>query len=123
EQHTVHERPRANLEVRAFANGVEVRARSADPTPVANRAVECREAFLPVAVDVVRQLVPGLLHGFEERCEQRIRRRPAFERDRAVAAAVLFGAGIARLLPLEVRPDFLPNPPLQTRPLPPPPRT
>ena len=66
-------------------------------------AVERREALLAVAVDVARELVAGLLDGLEERVEQRARRRAALEHERPVAAAVLVGAGEARLHPLEVR--------------------
>ena len=61
---------------------MEVRARRAQPPAAADRAVELREALLPVAVDVVRQRVAGLLHRLEERVEER-RRRPARARARA----------------------------------------
>ena len=65
--------------------------------------VEGREAFLPVAVHVVGQRVPGLLHRGEERLEQRAGGRPALQHQRAVTAPVLVRAGQAGLHLLEVR--------------------
>jgi hypothetical protein len=97
------ERPRAHLEVRAAQHGVEVRTRGAQPTAAVDVAVEAREALLLVAVDVGGELVPGLLHGREERLAERVRRRPALEDERPAAAAPLVGAGEAGLHPLEVR--------------------
>jgi hypothetical protein len=71
EDDAVDERPAADLEVRAAHRRVEVCAcRAHAPTPV-ECPVERGEALLPVAVDVVGQLVAGLLHRFEERGEER----------------------------------------------------
>ena len=67
---------------------VQVGARRGQPTTAVHVAVEAREPFLAVAVDVVGQRVAGLLRGLEERAEQRVGRRararaPAGRRRRA----------------------------------------
>ena len=66
--------------------------------------VERAEAFLAVAVDVVGQRVARLLDGIEERTEQRPRRRPALEDERAgmPAIGVVLRGGETGLEPLEV---------------------
>ena len=67
--------------------------------------VERREPLLSIAVDVVGQVVAGLLAGGEEGREQRVRRRTALQDERPVVAAprVVGGGRQARLHPLEVR--------------------
>ena len=66
--------------------------------------VEGRETLLPVAVDVVGQLIAGLLRSSEERAEQRVVGWPALERQRTTVAAegVVGRSGEAVLHPLEV---------------------
>ena len=70
-------------------------------------AVEGREPLLPVPVDVVGQLVAGLLHGLEERTKERAVGRTALQHERAIATAELISAGEAGLHPLEVRQTVL----------------
>src|SRR5215813_4445048 len=82
---------------------MQVRAGGAEPPAAVDVAVERREAFLPVAVDVVSQRVPGLLRRLEEGLEQRACRRPALEDERALVAAPFPPAGQAGLHLLEVR--------------------
>ena len=66
-------------------------------------SVERREPLLPVAVDVARQRMARLLHGVEERGEERIRGVPALDDERPVASAILVDPLEAGLHPLEVR--------------------
>ena len=82
---------------------VQVGAGRGQPAAAVDVAVELREPLLPVAVDVVGQRVAGLLHGLEERAEQRVVGRAALQHQRAVAAAPVVGAGEAALHLLEVR--------------------
>ena len=82
---------------------MQVRARRRPAPAVRDVAVELRETLLPVAVHVVRERVARLLHGGEERVEQRPLSRAALEDQRAVSPAPLVGARDARLHPLEVR--------------------
>ncbi len=99
-----HERPGPDLEVLAAHDRMEVGPRGAQPAPAADVPVELREALLAVAVDVVGRRIAGLLRRLEERGEQRVRRRPALEAERAAVAAervVRFGRE-AVLHPLEV---------------------
>ena len=103
EQDLVDHRARADLEVRAVHDRVQVGHGGAVATAVVDVAVERREALLLVAVDVLRQRVAGLCARLEERLEQRARRRAALEHERAVAAAPLVRAREARLHLLEVR--------------------
>src|ERR1700740_1108671 len=65
-----NERPAADLEVRSAHGGMEVGARGAEAAAAPDRPVERGEALLSVAVDVVRELVAGLLHRLEERGEE-----------------------------------------------------
>ena len=67
--------------------------------------VERGEPLLAIAVDVVGEVVAGLLARGEERREERVGRRTAFQDERArVAAERVVGRGReARLHPLEVR--------------------
>jgi len=52
-------------------------------------AVKGGEALLSKTVDVIGELVPGLLHRAEERPEERIGDGTAFEEERTVGAPVL----------------------------------
>ena len=62
-----------------------------------NIAVERRKAFLPVAVDVVGQLIAGFLHGFKQCLEQWAGGRAAGQVQRAVVAATrIIGVGALR---------------------------
>src|SRR5690606_1249002 len=100
----LHEGPGPDGQVAAPAHPVEVRAGGAEPTAAVQVAVEGREALLAVAVHVVGERVPGLLHGLEERLEQRPLRRPALQLERALPAAeVAVRVGQAALHLLEVR--------------------
>ena len=54
-------------QVRPCQDRVQVGAGRGQAAAAVQVAVERREAFLPVAVDVVGQRVPGLLRGLEER--------------------------------------------------------
>ncbi len=58
---------------------MEVRPGGRLPASVADVPVERVEALLPVAVDVVREGIAGLLDGPEERLEQGARRGPALQ--------------------------------------------
>ena len=86
EQDPRHERAGAHLEVRPTHDRVEVGPRRRDAPPAADVPVEGRETLLPVAVDVVGQLIAGLLRSGEERAEQRVVGRPALERQRTTVA-------------------------------------
>ena len=96
-------------------HGVQVRAGRAQAPTAADVAVEAGEALLAVPVDVVGELVAGLLHRREERSEQRVGRGPALEHERPAAAAELVGAGEARLHALEVREAVRVRPRLHAR--------
>ncbi len=81
---------------------VQVGPGRGQPPAAVHVAVEPGEALLAVAVDVVGERVAGLLHGLEERAEQRVGRRAALQHQRPAAAAPLVGAGQAGLHALEV---------------------
>jgi len=98
-----HHREGLDAEVLAPHHRVEVRPGGAEPATAVHVAVEGGEALLAVAVDVVGERVAGLLHGLEERAEQRAGRGSALQHQRAAAAAPLVGAGQAGLHALEVR--------------------
>ena len=102
EENAVHERAAAHVEVLAVHDGVQVGARGAEAAAAVDVPVEGGEALLPVAVDVVGERIARLLHGLEERSEERALGRTALEHERAVTAAVVVGAGEAALHPLEV---------------------
>ena len=97
------ERARPDIEVGPAHHGVQVRARRAQAPAASDVAVEAGEALLAVSVDVLGELVAGLLHGIEERAEERIRGRAALELQRAGTAAELVRTGEAGLHALEVR--------------------
>ena len=93
-----HGRQRQGLDVEVLPvpHGVQVGAGGGQPPAAVEVAVELREALLAVAVDVVGQRVARLLHGVEERREERVLGRAALEHERAVAAAPVVGAGRGR---------------------------
>ena len=103
EQDPRDERPRLHRQVRPPHDGVQVGAGGAQATATVDGAIEGGEALLPVAVDVVREWIAGLLHRGEERLEQRARGRSTFENERAVMAAERAPVRQAGLHPLEVR--------------------
>src|SRR3954454_19966835 len=103
EQDPRDERAAAHLEVGPSRSRVQVGAPRAHAPAAADRPVDLAEALLPVAVDIVGQLVAGLLHRLEEGAEEGSGRWTALEHDRPVAAAPLVGAGEAGLHLLEVR--------------------
>ena len=61
---------------------IQVGARGGQPPAPVDVPVERGEALLPVAVHVVGELVAGLLHGGEERLEQRAGGRAPLEHQR-----------------------------------------
>ena len=81
---------------------MQIGACCAQPAAAADIAVEGGEALLLVAVDIVGQRVAGLLHCLEKRCEQWVRRRPAFQHQRTVVAAILALDGQAGLHAFEI---------------------
>ena len=96
----------AHVEVGAVGDRAEVGVRPRSTRRPRWRLRSKRgEALLAVAVDVVGERVAGLLHGVEERLEQRVGDRAPLEHERAVVAAVLVvgRGGEAVLHPLEVR--------------------
>ncbi len=68
-------------------------------------AVEWREAFLAIPVDVLGQRIAGFLDALEEGGEQRVGRRATLQDQRAVVAAprIVGRRGQRRLHPLEIR--------------------
>ena len=88
-----------------FMTGMEIGSRGAQPPAAVDVPIERRKALLAVAVDVVGELVAGLLDGPEEGPEQRAGGRAALEDERAVVAAkrVVRARGETGLHPLEVR--------------------
>jgi len=82
-----HEGPGPDLEVAAAHHRVEIRPRGADPTAAPDVPVERRKALLAVAVDVLGQLVAGLHGGSEPGPEERARRRPPLQTQRAAVTA------------------------------------
>jgi len=98
------ERPGLDLEVVATHHRMQVRAGRREATTIVDVSVERGEPLLAVAVHVIGEGVAGLLHGLEERAEQRIGRRTALERERPAMSAVgVAGVGCETVLhPLEV---------------------
>ena len=86
EENARHRRQRLHVQVRPVHHRVEVGPRWREPPPTVNVAVERGEALLAVPVDVVGQVLTGLLHRFEKRDKQRTRCRSAFENERPVVA-------------------------------------
>ena len=102
--------PVTNVRVRTVRffrprTGLEVGLRGRQPPAVVDVPVERREALLAIAVDVLGQVVAGLLAGREEGLEQRVRGRTALQDERPVMAAprVVRRGRQARLHLLEVR--------------------
>ena len=85
--------PVTNVRVRTVrffrpTDRLQVRLRAAlRRRPSVDVPVERREPLLAIAVDVVGQVVAGLLAGGEERREQRVRGRTTFQDERPVVAA------------------------------------
>src|SRR6185369_4741623 len=77
-----HEGPGAHLQVRAAQDRVEVGARRADSAATPDVPIEWGEAFLPIPVAVLGQLVAGLLGRGEPGPEQRARRGTALQPER-----------------------------------------
>ena len=102
EHDTIDERLAAHLEVRTAQDRMQVRTCGAQPAAAVDRPIELRKALLALSVHVARQLVARLLHGLEERAEERRRRRTSLEHDRPVATAVLVCSRETVLHPLEV---------------------
>ena len=100
-----HERPRPDRQVLPAADRLEVRLRGRQPPAVVDVAIERREALLAVAVDVLGQVITGLLTGGEESLEQRVRGRTTFQDQRPVMATprIVGGGRQAVLHLLEVR--------------------
>jgi len=103
EQDPVDEGAGPHVEVAAAHHRVQVGHRSRDPPSPVNVAVERREPLLAVTVHVLRQLVPGFLHRFEEGCEEGAVGRSPFQHQRALAAPPSVRTGQAGLRTLEVR--------------------
>ena len=99
-----NEGPGGHGEVRPAHHRIEVGPRGGQPPPAVDVPVERGEALLPVAVHVVGELVAGLLHGGEERAEQRVGGRAPLEHQRpgVPAERVVRGGRQAVLHPLEV---------------------
>ncbi len=99
------ERPRPHGEVGPLHHRVQVGPGRGQPPPAADGAVEPAEALLPLAVDVVGGGIAGLPGRLEQRPEERVGGRAAFQHQRAVVAAerVVGVGGEARLHPVEVR--------------------
>ena len=93
---------RADGQVRPCHGRVQVGLRRAPASTAVDVPVEACEALLTSAVHVVGEREPGLLHRFEERAEQRVRRRATLQEERTVAAPVLVGPLPAGLHALEV---------------------
>ena len=84
--------PVTNVRVRTVrflrpTDRLQVRLRGGQPPAVVDVAIERREPLLAVAVDVVGQVIAGLLAGGEERLEQRVRGRTALQDERPVMTA------------------------------------
>ena len=100
-----HECPGPDLEVPPLAHDrVQVGPRRRQPPAPMDVAVEWREAFLAIPVDVVGQRIAGLLGALEEGREQRIGRGAALQDERAVVASprIVGRCRERRLHPLEV---------------------
>ena len=84
---------------------VEIGLGGGQPPTAMDVAVERREAFLAVAVDVLGQLIAGLLGGREEGGEEGARGRSALQHERSIVAAprIVRRRGEGCLHPLEVR--------------------
>ena len=76
------ERERVDGQVLAVPHGVQVGPRGREAAAAVHVAVEAGETLLAVAVDVVGEVVARLLHGLEERAEERVG-RPGPARARA----------------------------------------
>ena len=92
EPHLRGQRQRLHVQVAAVSDGVQVGARGREPAAAVQVAVEPREPLLAVAVDVVGEVVAGLLRRLEERAEQRVVGRALLEHEGPVATAPLVGA-------------------------------
>ncbi len=88
EQDASDERAGVQLEVGSSLDRVQVRARRRQPAASVHVAVERTEPLLPVAVDVLGQVQPGLLDRLEERTEQRVVGGSPLQHQRARVAAV-----------------------------------
>ena len=75
------------VEVRPAPHGTQVRLRRAQTPAAVDVPVERGEALLSIPVDVLGEVVAGLLARLEERPEQRVGRWTALEDERAVVAA------------------------------------
>ena len=94
---------RAHFEVGAREGGAEVEERGAAAPAAPRGAVHRREAFLPVAVQVVGALEAGRDAGLDERLEQRIGGLRLGDGERAVASVVGVRSGVAGLRLPEIR--------------------
>ena len=99
------EGPAGHGEVGPLHHRVQVGARGGQPPAPVDVPVEGVETLLPVAVHVVGELVAGLLHGGEERLEQRAGGGAPLEHQRpgVPAERIVCLGGQAVLHPLEVR--------------------
>ena len=84
---------------------MQVRSGCRQPPSPIHVPVERREALLPETVHVVGERISRLLHGLEERAEQRARRRTALQHERpGMPAEPVVPVGRERALhALEVR--------------------
>src|SRR5690606_6104395 len=103
EQHLVDVRQALHREVGPVLDRVQVRPRGRPAPTVLDVAVERRETFLLVTVDIAGERVTGLLRGLQERAEQRVLHGTAFQPQRTVVAPPLVTTGTAVLHALEVR--------------------
>ena len=100
-----HECPGPDLEVLPLAHDrVQVGPRGRQPPTPVDVAVERREPFLAIPVDVLGQRIAGLLDALEEGREQRVGRGAALQDQGPVVAAprVVRRGRERRLHPLEV---------------------
>ena len=105
EQDAIGERVRDDLEVRPHLRLVEVAARGAGAAALRrDGAVHRAEAFLLIAVQIIRARIAGLHtcidHGLEQRVHARLAGR---DRHGAAAAVIVVRADVARFGLLEVR--------------------
>ena len=87
EVHVGDQRPRADLEVGALLDRMQVGAGGAQSVPAIDVAIKRGKALLAVAVDVLGERIARLLHGGEEGLEQRVDGRTPLELERPVVAA------------------------------------
>ena len=97
------QRPRAHFQVGPRERRREVEERGAAAPAAPGGAVHRREAFLPVAVEIVGTLEPGFHAGFDEGLEQRVDGLRPGDGKRTVAAVVGIRSGVAGLRLAEVR--------------------